>query len=46
MGRMESRLPLFADATEVEFAMVDGAVKTHDRIRFKNPDCGRTNDLR
>ena len=37
----ESRLPLFANATEVEFAMADGAVKTHDRIRFKNPDFGK-----
>ncbi len=37
----ESRLPLFANATEVEFAMVDGAVKTHDRIRLKNPDFGQ-----
>src|SRR5450631_903054 len=38
---VESRLPLFADATEVEFAMADGAVKTHDRIRLKNPDVGK-----
>src|SRR5476649_280085 len=37
---VESRLPLFANATEVEFAMADGAVKTHDRIRFQNPDSG------
>ncbi|MDQ6626141.1 MAG: DNA-directed RNA polymerase subunit beta' [Verrucomicrobiota bacterium] len=37
----ESRLPLFADAVEVEFAMADGAVKAHDRIRFKNPDHGK-----
>ncbi|MGH9695104.1 MAG: DNA-directed RNA polymerase subunit beta', partial [Bryobacteraceae bacterium] len=37
---VESRLPLFENATEVEFAMADGAVKTHDRIRFKNPDLG------
>ncbi|MGI8890728.1 MAG: DNA-directed RNA polymerase subunit beta' [Chthoniobacterales bacterium] len=37
----ESRLPLFDNATEVEFAMADGAVKTHDRIRLKNPDFGR-----
>ncbi len=36
----ESRLPLFANATEVEFAMAEGSVKTHDRIRFKNPDIG------
>jgi DNA-directed RNA polymerase subunit beta' len=37
----ETRLPLFDTATEVEFAMADGAVKTHDRIRFKNPDFGK-----
>ncbi len=36
----ETRLPLFDNATEVEFAMADGAIKTHDRIRFKNPDFG------
>jgi len=35
------RLPLFADAAEVEFAMTDGSVRTHDRIRIKNPDFGR-----
>jgi DNA-directed RNA polymerase subunit beta' len=34
-------LPLFADASEVEFAMLEGKVKTHDRILFKNPDRGR-----
>src|SRR6201747_1120585 len=39
---VESRLPLFANAAEVEFAMADGKVKTHDRIRFKNPDVGLT----
>ena len=36
-----SRLPLFDNAVEVEFAMADGSVKTHDRIRFKNPDFGK-----
>ncbi len=35
------RLPLFADATEVEFAMSEGSVKVHDRIRLKNPDLGK-----
>src|SRR5499425_932293 len=34
-------VPLFADASEVEFAMVEGTIKTHDRILFKNPDRGR-----
>ncbi len=37
----ESRLPLFDNATDVEFAMADGSVKTHDRIRLKNPDFGK-----
>ena len=37
----ESRLPLFANAMEVEFAMADGALRTHDRIRYKNPDHGK-----
>src|SRR3954463_14039480 len=34
-------LPLFADASEVEFAMIEGTIKTHDRILFKNPDRGQ-----
>src|SRR5436190_320 len=37
----EGRLPLFADADEVEFAMSEGSVKVHDRIRFKNPDLNK-----
>ena len=38
---VETRLPLFDNASEVEFAMADGAVKTHDRIRLTNPDFGK-----
>ncbi|MBC8107519.1 MAG: DNA-directed RNA polymerase subunit beta'', partial [Anaerolineae bacterium] len=34
------RIPLFAEATEVEFAMSENSVRAHDRIRFKNPDFG------
>ena len=34
-------MPLFENAVEVEFAMADGAIKTHDRIRLKNPDFGQ-----
>src|SRR5436190_1079741 len=37
----QQRLPLFADATEVEFAMAEGSIHTHDRIRLKNPDLGK-----
>jgi DNA-directed RNA polymerase subunit beta' len=35
------RMSLFADASEVEFAMTEGAVKVHDKIRYKNPDLGK-----
>src|SRR5207245_9329666 len=35
------RLPLFVDAVEVEFAMAEGGIRTHDRIRIKNPDYGQ-----
>src|SRR5205809_5714468 len=35
------RLPLFVDAAEAEFAMSEGSIHTHDRIRLKNPDFGR-----
>ena len=38
--KKEGHLPLFADASEVEFAMVEGKIKTHHRILFKNPDRG------
>ncbi len=37
----EKRAPLFADADEVELAMTEGAIRTHSRIRFKNPDFGK-----
>ncbi|PYL53411.1 MAG: DNA-directed RNA polymerase subunit beta' [Verrucomicrobia bacterium] len=39
--KKDSRLPLFAEPVEVEFAMAEGSVKTHDRIRFQNPDFGK-----
>jgi len=40
-GSAEPRKSLFADAGEVEFAMADGKVKVHDRVRLKNPDFGK-----
>jgi len=40
IGKKDGHLPLFAEPFEVEFAMVEGAIKTHDRILFKNPDRG------
>jgi len=42
-GEVEGmRLPLFADAGEVEFAIADKSIKVHDRIRFKNPNVGQS----
>src|SRR5438309_238339 len=40
-GKDGQRFPLFTDAAEVEFAMGEGSVRTHDRIRIKNRDFGR-----
>ncbi|HIE11032.1 MAG TPA: DNA-directed RNA polymerase subunit beta', partial [Kiritimatiellae bacterium] len=34
-------LPILADADEVHTAYDEGALKVHDRIRFRNPDHGR-----
>src|SRR6267143_168509 len=39
--KKDGHLPLFAEPVEVEFAMAEGSVKTHDRIRFQNPDFGK-----
>jgi DNA-directed RNA polymerase subunit beta' len=35
------RLPLFADTTEVEFAIAENGVGMHQKIRLKNPDFGK-----
>jgi DNA-directed RNA polymerase subunit beta' len=35
------RLPLFASCSEVELGMLEGSIKVHDRIRYKNPDVGK-----
>ncbi len=40
-ARKDLRMPLFAEASEVELAISEKAVRTHTRIRFKNPDFGR-----
>ncbi len=40
-----SRLPLFSNESEVEFALTEKALKIHDRIRFKNPDYGITTTI-
>jgi DNA-directed RNA polymerase subunit beta' len=36
----DQRIPLFADPSEVELAIAEGAIGTHSRIRFRNPDYG------
>jgi DNA-directed RNA polymerase subunit beta' len=36
----DQRIPLFADASEVELAISEDAIGTHSRIRFRNPDYG------
>jgi len=38
----DKRMPLFAHADEVELALTEGSIRTHTRIRFKNPDFART----
>ena len=40
VGEIE-HLPILADASEVHTAFDEGALKTHDRIRFRNPDYQR-----
>jgi DNA-directed RNA polymerase subunit beta' len=37
-GDKVERLPLFANDVEVEFALSEGSVRIHDRIRYQNPD--------
>ena len=37
-GAKEVRLPLFADAAQVEMALSEGSIKIHTRIRLQNPD--------
>ena len=39
------QLKLFGSKTEVVFAFNDGAVRTHERIRLANPDCGKKTEL-
>ncbi len=41
-GGETKRLKLFSDAQEVFFCHDERDVKTHERIRLKNPDYGRT----
>jgi len=38
----DEHLPLFNDIGEVEFAIAEGDIDYHTRIRFRNPDFGTT----
>src|SRR6201987_6133528 len=35
------RLRLFSELQEIEFGLAEGAIKIHERIRFKNPNFGK-----
>ncbi|MEW6161252.1 MAG: DNA-directed RNA polymerase subunit beta', partial [Verrucomicrobiota bacterium] len=37
----DSRIKLFSSKAEVVFAHMDGAVRTHEKIRLANPDLGK-----
>jgi len=37
----DKRMPLFANADELELALSEGSIRTHTRVRFKNPDFNR-----
>jgi len=39
------QLKLFGSKTEVVFAFMDGAAKTHERIRLANPDFGKKTEF-
>jgi DNA-directed RNA polymerase subunit beta' len=41
VSNVKSRLMLFGSKSEVIFAHMDGALRTHDRILMANPDQGR-----
>jgi DNA-directed RNA polymerase subunit beta' len=40
-GDKVERLSLFANDVEVEFALSEGSVRIHDRIRYQNPNFGK-----
>src|SRR5260370_21170688 len=39
-AQQNERLRLFSDPAEIEYALTEGAVKIHEKIRVKNPRCG------
>jgi DNA-directed RNA polymerase subunit beta' len=40
-AKKDTRMMLFGSKSEVIFALMDGALKTHARVRMANPDLGR-----
>src|SRR5271169_491340 len=41
-AQVGERLRLFSELPEIEFALAEKAVKIHEKIRFKNPNAGKT----
>ena len=39
-AQVGERLRLFSELQEIEFGLAEGAIKVHEKIRFKNPDLG------
>src|ERR1700757_1153303 len=42
VNQPEERLRRFHEPSEIEFALSEGAIKIHERVRYLNPDFGRT----
>src|ERR1700759_3973688 len=42
INQPEERLRRFHEPSEIEFALSEGAIKIHERVRYLNPDFGRT----
>jgi len=40
-AQVGERLRLFSELQEIEFGLAEGAIKIHEKIRFKNPNSGK-----
>ncbi len=40
-AQVGERLRLFSELQEIEFGLAEGAIKIHEKIRFKNPNTGK-----
>src|ERR1700758_1568061 len=40
-AQVGERLRLFSELPEIEFGLAEGAIKIHEKIRFKNPNFGK-----